>query len=176
MMNVSLPTLIWLVQFPYRRQELWPTLWITYGIGVQANMLKLYPQIILGRFSFHLPNLLIGPNYFKITQMQENVPSEFFFFSISYFGWLHKSGKMKWSVCRHEERDIEFNFSSVSKLVWICHIFFLAKRSSASRSSNLHTDETGPEPLLYLKAAQNPTETNPDQCKSSSHEEHSMWG
>ena len=83
MMNVSLPTLIWLVQFPYRRQELWLTLWITYGIGVQANMLKWYPQIILGRFSFHLPNFLIGPNYFKITQMQENVPSEvllFFFF------------------------------------------------------------------------------------------------
>ena len=131
MMNVSLPTLIWLVQFPYRRQELWLTLWITYGIGVQANMLKWYPQIILGRFSFHLPNFLIGPNYFKITQMQENVPSEvllfFFFFSISYFGWLHKSGKMKWSVCRHEERIIEFNFSSVSKLVWICHILFPAK-------------------------------------------------
>lgn len=130
MMNVSHRALIWLVQFPYRRQELWLTLWITYGIGVQANMLKWYLQIILGRFSFHLSNLLIAPNYFKITQMQENVLSEgffFFFLFISYFSWLHKSWKMEWSVCRHEERDIEFNFSSVSKLVWICHVLFPAK-------------------------------------------------
>ena len=98
-------------------------------IGVQANMLKWYPQIILGRFSFHLSNLPIAPNYLKITQMQENVLSYFSFFglSISYFGWLYKSGKMEWSVCRYEERDVEFNFSSVSKRVWICHVLFLAK-------------------------------------------------
>ena len=56
-----------------------------------------------------------------------NLQMECFFFSIYYFGWLHKSGKMKWSVCRHEERIIEFKFSSVSKLVWICHILFPAK-------------------------------------------------
>ena len=84
-----------------------------------------------------------------------------FFPSPTLADYLNRSpGKMEWSLCRHEGTDIEFSFSSLSKLGWICYALFLAKHfSSASTSSNLPTDETCPDPSPCLKAAQNLTKT-----------------